>query len=234
MPLTRTSKCTCGPKQWPVQPTVPITWPCLTLWPDADADRGLVPVAGGDPAAVLDAGVVAVAADPAGDRDACRRPPRGSACRSARRCRRRRAGGPSACRSGDTTGPFTGQMKPPLPCRIGPAGSGAAPPSCAVTCAEAASSAATSPSSSCRCPARPASDAALAGRARRRASPWRSWMPARVCGELALLAPRSSSTAACGLLLERQPAAPACARTRCFSSRTRSTIAESCSPIRLR
>src|SRR6185503_10775598 len=33
------------------------------------ADRGLVSVAGGDPAAVLDAGVVAVAAHPPSDRD---------------------------------------------------------------------------------------------------------------------------------------------------------------------
>ena len=29
----RVSKCTCGPKQWPVQPEAPITWPWCTFWP---------------------------------------------------------------------------------------------------------------------------------------------------------------------------------------------------------
>ena len=32
-PLMRVSKWTCGPKQCPVQPEEPITWPWETLWP---------------------------------------------------------------------------------------------------------------------------------------------------------------------------------------------------------
>ena len=32
----RVSKCTCGPKQWPVQPEEPMTWPCDTLAPDVE------------------------------------------------------------------------------------------------------------------------------------------------------------------------------------------------------
>ena len=41
----RTSKCRWSPKQWPVQPTEPITWPCFTLAPlptpidDCSVDR---------------------------------------------------------------------------------------------------------------------------------------------------------------------------------------------------
>ena len=32
-PLMRVSKWTWGPKQWPVQSEMPITWPCDTLCP---------------------------------------------------------------------------------------------------------------------------------------------------------------------------------------------------------
>ena len=73
-PLTRTSKWRWAPKHRPVQPTRPITWPWLTCWPTLTLDLRLVGVAGGQRAAVLDAGVVAVAARPARRARRCRPP----------------------------------------------------------------------------------------------------------------------------------------------------------------
>ena len=72
VPLMRTSKCRCGPKQRPVQSLIADHLALADRLPDVTAKRCLVAVAGRHRGGVLDAGVVAVAALPARDRHAAR------------------------------------------------------------------------------------------------------------------------------------------------------------------
>ena len=56
-----TSKCRCGPVEWPVEPSLPICWPAVDLLADRHDDRGHVPVVGEVAVAVVDQHGVAVA-----------------------------------------------------------------------------------------------------------------------------------------------------------------------------
>ena len=69
-PLMRVSKCTCGAEAVARAARVADDLALRDALADGDADARLVAVTGRQPAAVADAGVVAVAADPAGDQDA--------------------------------------------------------------------------------------------------------------------------------------------------------------------
>ena len=131
-------------------------------------------VAGGEPAAVVDAGVVAVAAAvrrrPGADRRRTRR--RGSASLPARRCRRPRASLPQRGPKPRDDGAVDGPDQPAAPPWIGPAGSGAEP----LAASWAAISpwiAATSPSSSSSWALICASAASRSAAGARRAPAWR-------------------------------------------------------------
>ena len=98
-PLTRTSKCRCGPVEFPVEPTSETVCALRDRLADADEDRRRVRVGGREPVPVVDDDEVAVAAEPAGVDDRARRPRRDSASRTRSRCRSPRACAPSASRS---------------------------------------------------------------------------------------------------------------------------------------
>ena len=60
LPSLRISKCRWGPVDFPVEPTFPISVPCLTVFPFVDADAVHVAVERGKAPAVVHPDVVAV------------------------------------------------------------------------------------------------------------------------------------------------------------------------------